>query len=166
MLLHMREGIIMFPPNYTYLSTGLVVISFCHCISLRLIANLTTHSLKSLVLPSRQGPVSKRILRQIVFVSTFLSIQFEHRFQFLVQLFLKRGPGLYLYCRPWVDQFRPPTALTTLALIFCVCQRNCENYWNFSPADGAINLHTCMFKVNGPFVQTLCIEKESYMDAI
>ena len=24
----------------------------------------------------------------------------------------------------------------------------------------------CMFKVNGPFVQTFCIEKDSYMEAI
>ena len=43
-----------------HLSTGCGVISFCHCISLRLIANQTTHSLKSLapfygnVWPSRR----------------------------------------------------------------------------------------------------------------
>ena len=45
MLFHMSEEFIIFPFNYTYLSKEWDVITFCHCISLRLIANQTMHSL-------------------------------------------------------------------------------------------------------------------------
>ena len=60
MLFLLKEEFIIIPISVTYLSTGWGMIFFCHCISLRLIANQTMQSLKFLapfygyVRPSKQ----------------------------------------------------------------------------------------------------------------